>query len=137
MSGKTIINSTLNSYSQIFFSDNRLFAVILIIVSFIDYQAGLAGLISVITIIVFSNILSLNELETSKGLYGFNSLLVGLGLGNYFAFSPQLILIIIIASDGPGKSFLISASTGFTLTIFFSLTVFIQVLIDCSLLSTA
>ena len=98
MTGKTILNSTLNSYSQIFFSDNRLFAVILIVVSFIDYQAGLAGLISVITMIVFSNILSLNELETSKGLYGFNSLLVGLGLGNYFALSPQLILIIIIAS---------------------------------------
>jgi len=98
MSLKSIVKSILNSYSQIFFSDNTLFAAILIFVSFIDYQAGLAGIIAVISIIFFSHILSLHETETIKGLYGFNSLLVGLGLGNYFALSWQLIFIIIISS---------------------------------------
>jgi len=98
MSYKSIITSILNSYSQIFFSDNKLFAIVLIIVSFIDYQAGIAGLVAVITIIFFANILSLNETDIVKGLYGFNSLLVGLGLGNYFALSFQLIIVIIISS---------------------------------------
>jgi len=98
MSWKSITNSILNSYSQIFFSDNKLFAVILIAVSFIDYQAGLTGLVAVISIIFFSKILDLPENETTKGLYGFNSLLVGLGLGNYFSLSFQLIFIVIISS---------------------------------------
>ena len=45
---KSFIKCTLNSYSQIFFSDNKVFAVLLILVSFVDVYAGIAGLLSVI-----------------------------------------------------------------------------------------
>jgi len=84
----------LNSYSQIFFSDNNVFAVILILVSFADIYAGLAGLMSVIITNLAGIFLGFDKRLISKGLYGFNSLLVGLCLGIYF--SPGILLTIII-----------------------------------------
>lgn len=88
----------LNSYSQVFFSDNRVFSAVLLAVTFVDPFAGFYGLVSV----VFTNGVGLhlgfNKFVIVKGIYGFNSLLVGLGLGIYFAPGWHLLLIVILAS---------------------------------------
>ena len=84
----------LNSYTQIFFSENMLFAAILIPVSFIDFYAGLFGLISVLFTNSVAFIFGLDPQKIQKGYYGFNSLLVGLGLG--IQFEPALILLFIV-----------------------------------------
>ena len=91
---KSFINCVFNSYSQIFFSDNKVFAGLLIFVSFADVYAGIAGLISVIITNLTGLLLGFDKRVINKGVYGFNSLLVGLCLGIYF--SPGLILTIII-----------------------------------------
>lgn len=88
----------LNSYSQIFFSDNRLFALILILVTFLDPWAGLSGLFSVLVTLAASWWLGFDRIQISKGIAGFNSLLVGLGLGVYFSPGWLLLLILFIAS---------------------------------------
>ncbi len=95
---RPFLNSVINSYSQVFFSDSRPFAIILLIVSFIDPNAGLAGLVSVIISNLTAWLIGLNRLETEKGFYGFNSLLVGLGIGYFFKSSIELYLIIVTAS---------------------------------------
>ena len=91
-------NGVLNSYSQVFFSDNRFFSAVLFIVTFVDPFAGFYGLISVL----FTNLtglrLGFNKLIVARGIYGFNSLLVGLGLGIYFAPGWHLLLIVILAA---------------------------------------
>jgi urea transporter len=91
-------SGVLNSYSQVFFSDNRFFSAVLFIVTFVDPFAGFYGLISVL----FTNLtgfrLGFNKLIISRGIYGFNSLLVGLGLGIYFAPGWHLLLIVILAA---------------------------------------
>jgi urea transporter/murein DD-endopeptidase MepM/ murein hydrolase activator NlpD len=92
------LSGILNSYSQVFFSDHRGFAVLLLVVTFLDPQAGLAGLTSVLATSVAAFLMNFNKDTISKGLYGFNSLLVGLGLGVYFAMSWYLVLIIIMAA---------------------------------------
>jgi urea transporter len=95
---KTLLNSTVNSYSQIFFSDSKVFAIILILVSFIHYTSGLAGLVAVLTSNILALLLGFDRRNTESGLYSFNSLLVGLGLG-YF-YHPTLsfyILIVFVA----------------------------------------
>jgi urea transporter len=90
--------STSNSYTAVYFSDNKLFALLLIATTFINPQAGICGLIAV----VFSNLLAYlmgyNEYTISRGYYGFNSLLVGLGLG--IAYEPGLAfyMLLIFAS---------------------------------------
>ena len=91
-------NAILNSYSQIFFSDNKLYAILLLLVSFIDFYAGITGIIAVLASVIASNFLGFDKSKIIKGVYGFNPLMVGLGLGIYFQFSPILILIVVIIS---------------------------------------
>ena len=74
----------LNSYSQVFFSDKKLFAGLLLIVTFIDSFAGICGLFSVLVTNAVSYWFGFDKHQINKGMYGFNSLLVGLGLGIYF-----------------------------------------------------
>lgn len=95
---KIYLKSLFNSYSQVFFSDNKTFAAILIIVSFADLYAGLLGLLAVIVTNLTGFIMGFDRQTVAKGLFGFNSLLVGLGLGIYYAPGPVLILIIILSS---------------------------------------
>ncbi len=95
---KTFYSSVSNSYSQIFFSENKLFALLLIIVSFLDFWAGIYGLLSVLTANITSCILGFNKLSIRKGLYGFNALLVGLGTGIIFQPSFELTIIVIFAA---------------------------------------
>jgi len=83
-----------NSYGQVFFSDNRVFAIIIFLVSFIDLYAGLLGLLSVLTTNLAGVLIGFDRKLISRGYYGFNSLLVGLGLGVYF--QPCLLLILIV-----------------------------------------
>lgn len=91
------LDSVLNSYSQIFFSTYRPFALLIIIVSFFDYHVGLMGLLAVLTTSVTAFMFNLDKHTIAKGLYGFNSLLVGLGLGVYYGLSWQLFFIVILA----------------------------------------
>ncbi len=93
---KIIINSILNSYSQIFFSNNKIFACILLIVSFFDIYAGACGLISVIVSNMIALMLGFSKENIKKGLYGFNSLLVGLGVGAYFQTTLELYVIVFL-----------------------------------------
>ena len=88
----------LNSYSQIFFSDNRGFSYILFVVSFLDVMAGLLGLLSVLVTTITAYGVGLSHHSIQKGYYGFNSLLVGLGIGMYYSPSLQLLFLVIIAA---------------------------------------
>ncbi len=88
----------LNSYSQVFFSDNRVFAAVILLVTFVDPFAGFWGLASVLVTNLTGLYLGFNRFIIAKGIYGFNSLLVGLGLGVYFAPGWHLLLIVVLAA---------------------------------------
>ncbi len=94
---KYFTDSLLNSYSQIFFSTHKLFAILILAVTFIDFYTGLVGFIAVFTTSVAAFALNLDKSTIAKGLFGFNSLLVGLGLGMYYALNWHLALIVILA----------------------------------------
>lgn len=106
--GKDILFSVLNSYSQIFFSTSKVLAMFLVFISFFDYGAGIGGLIAVAVANMLAYFLGYNSYFLKSGLYGFNSLLVGLGIGLAFQPSPQLYVLVAI-----------SATTCFFLTIVF------------------
>lgn len=90
--------SLLNSYSMVFFSKDHLFAFILLIVSFFDPVAGLCGIISVLISNLLAWGIGFNRLNIRSGFYGFNSLLVGLGLGVHFQLSPEFFILLSFAS---------------------------------------
>jgi len=106
----SFLTGVLNSYSQVFFSDNRLFALILVAVSFIDLNAGISGLIAVMVSNILAYLIGFNTRSIRAGNYGFNSLLTGLGIGifyqpgtEYFAlllFVSLLTLFLTAAMDG-------------------------------------
>jgi urea transporter len=105
---KDLLFSILNSYSQVFFSKSRVLAVFLVVISFFDYGAGIGGLIAVSVANIIAYFLGYNRYLLKSGLYGFNSLLVGLGVGLFYQPSIELYLLISI-----------SAMTCFFLTIVF------------------
>ena len=95
---KLFLKAIPNSYGQVFFSDQRLFAIILMAITFFDFYAGLLGLLSVMTTNLTGFLLGFDKKIIAKGVFGFNSLLVGLGLGIYFQPDLYLILVIMIAA---------------------------------------
>jgi len=92
------INSTLNSYSTVFFSNNKLFAVLILLVTLIDISAGLSGLIAVVFTNLIAYWMGYNETSISKGSYAFNSLLVGLGLGVTYEFTLAFGILLLLSA---------------------------------------
>jgi urea transporter len=90
--------SIINSYTQIFFSKNRVFGVILIATTFFDPGLGLSGLIAIIVSNLIALWLGFDKSFIREGSYGFNSLLVGLGLGLFYQPNLPFFVILIIAA---------------------------------------
>ncbi|HQK38091.1 MAG TPA: urea transporter, partial [Bacteroidales bacterium] len=88
----------LASYSQVFFSRNKLFGILLFLVTFIHPYAGMAGLLAVITSLATAWLIGYDKKLTEQGIYGFNSLLTALCMGIFFEPSPLLLLLIAITS---------------------------------------
>ena len=88
----------LHSYAQIFFSKNLWFGGMLCLVTFFDLGAGLAGVLSVLTVQLTAVFFDFNRALIKDGSYSYNSLLVGLGLGVFFEFSGSLVLVLAVAS---------------------------------------
>lgn len=105
---KDLLFTLLNSYSQIFFSTSKVLAILLVIISFFDYGAGIGGIVAVVVANLLAYSLGYNSYYLKSGLYGFNSLLVGLGVGLQYQPSAQLYIFVVI-----------SAITSFFLTIVF------------------
>jgi len=89
--------SLSNSYTQIFFSKHRVMGLLLMIVTLFDLHAGISGFVAVIVTNAAAYLIGLNRQMIINGLYGFNSLLVGLGLGVYYqsGFSFYVVLVFI------------------------------------------
>ncbi|MCF8228583.1 MAG: urea transporter [Bacteroidales bacterium] len=92
------IESLLNSYTQVFFSNNKIFALALIIVSFFDLYAGISGMLAVIISNAMAFVLGFNRFNIRSGYYGFNSLLVGLGVGVFFQPSVEFYVFLIFTA---------------------------------------
>lgn len=92
------LEGILNSYSQVFFSKNKWFALILVVVTFFDWLAGLSGLFSVVAVNALALAMGFNRYNINQGYYGFNSLLVGLGLGIYYQPGMAFFILLVFAS---------------------------------------
>lgn len=91
---ETVIPSVLNSYSVVFFFNNKLIAFILLIVTFFNFFAGLSGLIAVLTAVLIANHMGFNKILLRQGIYSFNALLTGIGLGTLF--EPGLVFLAVL-----------------------------------------
>ncbi len=92
------LKGLLRSYSQVFFSDHLVFASLLMLITFLDWHTGVAGLLSVAVSQLLALILGLDRYQVEKGSYGFNALLTGLGLAFFFGPSPVFFLVLSVGA---------------------------------------
>ena len=89
--------SVIHSYTQIFFSKNKVFGVLLMATTFFDFSLGISGLIAVFMSNLLAMALGFNRSFIQEGSYGFNGLLVGLGLGLYYEPNPAFFVVLAVA----------------------------------------
>jgi urea transporter/murein DD-endopeptidase MepM/ murein hydrolase activator NlpD len=68
------------------------------LVTFIDPVAGLCGLFAVIIVNLLAYSLGYDRVKITRGLYGFNAMLIGLGIGMSYQFSYNLMFVVLILS---------------------------------------
>lgn len=85
----------LNSYAVLFFSNNRVFALLLLAVSFFNPYAGFAGIAAAMTAISLAYFTGLNQQNIQKGMYSYNALIIGIGMGTLFQFGAAFWLLLL------------------------------------------
>jgi len=97
---ENILPATLNSYSIIFFLNNKLFAIGILVFTFFNFYAGLSGLIATLMAVLIADSIGFDKDQLRKGFYSFNSLLIGLGMGTFFdpgiVYFSLLILAVLL-----------------------------------------
>ena len=88
----------LNSYSQIFFSTNKLFALLLMFVTFFDVRLGFSGLLAILIGQFTATVFNFNKEHIRSGAYTFNAVLVGIAIANMYEYNLSFIVLLIIAS---------------------------------------
>ncbi len=94
---QNILTAVVNSYSVVFFFNSRLFAVVLLIVSFFNPFAGFCGLLAVLFTVVVADSMGFDKLKLSQGIYSFNALLTGIGMGTFFESGPAFFILLLLA----------------------------------------
>ncbi len=56
----------------------------MLVLTFFNFFAGLSGLIAILIAVVIANSMGFDKEQLRKGLYSFNALLIGLGMGTFF-----------------------------------------------------
>lgn len=95
---KLSFDSLLNSYAQVFFSNNKIFALLLMAVSFFDVGGGLGSVIAVFCCQVLAVLLKYNHESIRDGSLTYNALMVGTAIGYSFDWNASILLLIIVAS---------------------------------------
>lgn len=93
-----IFPAVLNSYSMIFFLDNKLFALGILTMTLFNLFAGLSGLTAVLITVLIARTMGFDKLQLRKGIYSFNALLLGLGMGTFFDPGAVYFSLLILAS---------------------------------------
>lgn len=94
----TAFEAILNSYSILFFLNNRWMALAVLAASFLNFYAGLSGLIATVVAVVVAMIMGFNPTQLRSGIYSFNALITGIGLGTFFDQGPVFFVVLILAS---------------------------------------
>lgn len=93
-----VLPATLNSYSVIFFFNNKLLAAVIMLVTFFNFYAGLSGLIAVLVAVIIANSMGFDKIQLKTGLFSFNALLTGIGMGTFFEPGLVFLSLLLIAS---------------------------------------
>lgn len=92
-----IADGFIHSYAQIFFSLNKPFALVILLSTFVQPKIGILGATAVMLTNVLAYFSGFALHAIREGLYGFNSLLLGLGLAEHFQWNTPFALLFFVA----------------------------------------
>ena len=95
----TVLPATLNSYAVVFFLNNRMFAAVILFVSFFNFFAGLSGLIAAVVSDLIAHAMGFDKTLIKNGIYSFNALLIGIGMGTFFDPGWVFFSLLLIATS--------------------------------------
>ena len=93
-----VLPATLNSYSSIFFFNNKLLASVILLITFFNFFAGLSGLLAVIVVVLIANSMGFDKIQLKSGVYSFNALLTGIGMGTFFDPGWVFFSLLLLAA---------------------------------------
>ncbi len=93
-----LVDSTLKSYSVVFFGQRNSTGLLLLLATFVEPVKGLYGLLALLTANAIAMLLGYERRSIRKGYYGFNALLVGLALSYFYAPTPNLLVLTLLSS---------------------------------------
>lgn len=94
----TTITELLQSYSAILFVQSRLVGMMVLLISFLDFEMAASGILSWLTAIILGRYTGAKKEDPARFLYTFNALLVGLSIGFLFKTTPLSLLLLLSAS---------------------------------------
>ena len=97
-SAATLLDAVLNSYSQIFFSPNRMVGAILLGASFVAPVSGAFGLLAVLVALGTAKAFRFSQETAGLGLLSYNALLVGLGIGALYEPTFTTLGLLMVAA---------------------------------------
>ena len=95
---KHLINAILNSYGMLFFSKNKVFAILVLLVSFITPFAAVSGLVAVTIALITAEGIGFNKAQTEDGLLTYSVVLFGLGFGTNFEFGAAFTVLLVVGA---------------------------------------
>jgi urea transporter/murein DD-endopeptidase MepM/ murein hydrolase activator NlpD len=95
---KYLAHAILNSYGMLFFSKNKIFALLILVVSFFTPFTGASGLAAVIIAILAAHALGFGKEQIQNGLLTYSVVLFGLGFGTNFEFGIAFAALLIVGS---------------------------------------
>ncbi|MGI4020638.1 MAG: urea transporter [Janthinobacterium lividum] len=91
------VKAIVNSYAILFFSQNKVLGVILLFVSFFNVAAGFSGLLCASFAIGFTTLTGYQRQEIEKGIFSFNTLLLGIGFGTFYHINNAFFIWLAVA----------------------------------------
>lgn len=92
----SFLDAVLNSYAIIFFSNNKIVAALLIVVTFFKPIVGFTGLVATIFAVIFSELSGLNKMDIKKGIFSFNAMIIGVGMGTFYEWNLSFFLFLLV-----------------------------------------
>ena len=72
--------------------------MVIMLVSFFNFFAGLSGLIAVIVAVLIANSMGFDKFQLKNGIYSFNALLIGIGMGTFFDPGWVFFSLLLLAT---------------------------------------
>ncbi|MFN8155106.1 MAG: urea transporter [Bacteroidia bacterium] len=88
----------LNSYAQVFFSQNRYFGFFLMLVTFFSFTAGLSGLAAIIIVQAMAWFFNFSRDLVRDGTYTYNAMLTGVAVGSFYQLNISFLVLLVASS---------------------------------------